>query len=334
MRDLFYYEIRKCMEEIRDFEKDSASDSIAVSMESRKMLIDTVELLLDLSDTSRKEGLLALEERAFKMEAFPGSKYLQKMLMLVVDGTDPEHVQEIILARYFSSNNTGYEALQYLIMMYGVLGIQAGMNPRVLKESLENLLPEEIADEYERLNEEKAMTEKRATESDESDMSMVENLCGEDVISSIQPGDRYYYLVRLVDGLMPELDDRAVQRILRDVKNADLACAMKILGGKARSKIFHNLSQRLAVMIADDMVFMGPVRVRDAGEACRSILLILLKLIEQGEIVCEEDMIVREMATVFQDKEDGENRQTVHESENKLYRLWQEYLDSSNRRVQ
>ena len=267
------------------------------------------------------------------MEEFPGSKYLKKMLMLVVDGTDPEYVEELTLARYFTSTSSGYEALQYLIMMYGVMGIQAGMNPRVLREALENLLPEEVADEYERLKEEEATSEERTTRRDEPDMSMVESLCGEDVTSSVQPGDRYYYLVRLVDGFMPELDDRAVQRILRDVKNADLALAMKIMGGEARRKIFHNLSQRLAVMIAEDMAFMGPVRARDAGEACRNILLTVLKLIGTGEIVCEEDRIVREMANVFLDKEHVENRQTICESENQLHRLWQEYLDSSNRKI-
>ncbi len=331
MRDLFYYEIRKRVEEIRDIENGSTIDSTTGGMESRKMLTDTVELLLDLSETSRKEGLLALEERAFALDEFSGSKYLKKMLMLVVDGTDPEHVEEITLARYFASNSRGYEAFQYLIMMYGVLGIQSGMNPRVLKESLENLLPEEIADEYERLNEAKELTEKQVAKEDEPDMSVVEKLCGGDTIA--QPGDRYYYVVRMVEDLISQLDEQAVQRILQDVKNHDLACAMKILGGGARSIIFRNISKRLAVMIAEDMNYMGPVRVRDAGEACRNILLTLLKLVEQGDIFCEEDLIVREMATVFMEKEDGENRQTIRESEDKLYHLWQEYLDSSNRSI-
>ncbi len=333
MRDLFYYEIRKRVEEIRDIENGSTIDSTTGGMESRKMLTDTVELLLDLSNTSRKKGLLALEERAYKLEKLSGSKYLKKMLMLVVDGTDPEHVEEITLARYFASNSRGYEALQYLIMMYGVLGIQSGMNPRVLKESLENLLPEEISDEYEWLNEAKELTEKQETKEDEPDMSIVEKLCGGDTTSYVQPGDRYYYVVRLVEDLISQLDEQAVQRILQDVKNHDLACAMKILGGEARSKIFRNISKRLAVMIAEDMNYMGPVRVRDAGEACRNILLTLLKLVEQGDIFFEEDVIVREMVTVFMEKEDGENRQTIRESEDKLYHLWQEYLDSSNRSI-
>ena len=137
-----------------------------------------------------------------------------------------------------------------------------------------------------------------------------------------------------LEGYLRRMDNRSIQRMLREVQNNDLGVALKGCQPEMAKVVLENLSKMLRAMILEDMEFMGPVRVRDAGEACRSILLILLKLIEQGEIVCEEDMIVREMATVFQDKEDGENRQTVHESENKLYRLWQEYLDSSNRRVQ
>ena len=59
------------------------------------------------------------------------------------------------------------------------------------------------------------------------------------------------------------LDDRAIQRVLRDVDNNDLAIALKGATEQVQNAIFKNLSQRLASMIKEDMEFMGPVRMKD-----------------------------------------------------------------------
>jgi len=57
------------------------------------------------------------------------------------------------------------------------------------------------------------------------------------------------------------LDDRAIQRVLRDVDNNDLAIALKSANENVQNAIFNNLSKRLASMIKEDMEFMGPVRL-------------------------------------------------------------------------
>ena len=63
------------------------------------------------------------------------------------------------------------------------------------------------------------------------------------------------------------LDDRAIQRVLRDVENSDLAIALKGSTEQVQNAIFNNLSKRLAAMIQEDMEFMGPVRMKDVEEA-------------------------------------------------------------------
>ena len=65
------------------------------------------------------------------------------------------------------------------------------------------------------------------------------------------------------------LDDRAIQRVLRDVDNGDLAIALKGSNEDVQNAIFNNLSKRLAVMIKEDMEFMGPVRMKDVAQCCR-----------------------------------------------------------------
>lgn len=81
------------------------------------------------------------------------------------------------------------------------------------------------------------------------------------------------------------LDDRAIQKCLREVDNATLAKALK--GGEYTviNKITRNMSKRAATMLLEDMEYMGPVRKKDVYEAQEEFIRIVKKLEEKGEIV-------------------------------------------------
>ncbi|MBQ7065643.1 MAG: flagellar motor switch protein FliG [Lachnospiraceae bacterium] len=81
------------------------------------------------------------------------------------------------------------------------------------------------------------------------------------------------------------LDDRAIQRVLRDVDNNDLAIALKGSNEEVQTAIFNNMSKRLSAMIKEDMEFMGPVRMKDVEEAQQKIVNIIRKLEDSAEIV-------------------------------------------------
>ena len=81
------------------------------------------------------------------------------------------------------------------------------------------------------------------------------------------------------------LDDRAIQQVLRNVDNNDLAIALKNANEQVQTAIFDNMSKRLAVMIKEDMEFMGPVRTKDVEEAQQKIVNIIRKLEDSGEII-------------------------------------------------
>ncbi|MFU0826624.1 MAG: flagellar motor switch protein FliG [Lachnoclostridium sp.] len=81
------------------------------------------------------------------------------------------------------------------------------------------------------------------------------------------------------------LDDRSIQRVLREVDNNDLAVALKGAGEEVQNIIFNNMSKRLATMIREDMEFMGPVRLKDVEEAQQKIVNIIRKLEDSGEII-------------------------------------------------
>lgn len=81
------------------------------------------------------------------------------------------------------------------------------------------------------------------------------------------------------------LDDRSIQRVLREVDNNDLGVALKGANEEVQAAIFKNLSSRLASMIKEDMEYMGPVRMKDVEESQQKIVGIIRKLEDSGEII-------------------------------------------------
>jgi len=82
-----------------------------------------------------------------------------------------------------------------------------------------------------------------------------------------------------------KLNNVTIQRVLREINNADLAVALKMAGEDVTRVIFSNISKRLQDMIKDDMEVMGPVRVRDVEEAQQRIVNVIRKLEDEGEII-------------------------------------------------
>lgn len=81
------------------------------------------------------------------------------------------------------------------------------------------------------------------------------------------------------------LDNRAIQTVLREVDNNELAIALKNANEEVQDVIFNNLSSRLAAMIKEDMEYMGPVRLKDVEDAQQKIVNIIRKLEDAGDIV-------------------------------------------------
>lgn len=81
------------------------------------------------------------------------------------------------------------------------------------------------------------------------------------------------------------LDNRSIQRIIREVENNDWGLALKSSSEEVQRTIFSNMSKRMAEMIKEDMDYMGPVRLRDVEEAQQRIVNIIRKLEDAGEII-------------------------------------------------
>lgn len=86
-----------------------------------------------------------------------------------------------------------------------------------------------------------------------------------------------------------QLDDRAVQSILKEVDSKDLATALKGVKSEVQDKIYRNMSERAVNMLKEDMEFMGPVKMRTVEEAQQKIVAAIRRLEESGEIEIGRD---------------------------------------------
>lgn len=82
------------------------------------------------------------------------------------------------------------------------------------------------------------------------------------------------------------LDDRSVQRVLREVDmNEDLPMALKIVSDDVKEKIFKNISKRAAENLTESIEYLGPVRLKDIEETQQKIVNVIRRLEEEGEIL-------------------------------------------------
>jgi flagellar motor switch protein FliG len=92
------------------------------------------------------------------------------------------------------------------------------------------------------------------------------------------------------------LDDRAIQRVLKEVDGKDLALALKTANDDLLARIYKNMSTRAAQTLREDIEVLGPVRVREVGKAQQNVVDVIRTLEENGQIIIarggKEDRIV------------------------------------------
>ncbi len=92
------------------------------------------------------------------------------------------------------------------------------------------------------------------------------------------------------------IDDKGVQRVLREVDKRDLALALKVTDEKVKQKIFKNMSERAAAVVKEELEFMGPVKLKEVEASQMRIVDVIKRLEEQEEIVIggqgKEDIFV------------------------------------------
>ena len=92
------------------------------------------------------------------------------------------------------------------------------------------------------------------------------------------------------------LDDRSMQRLLREVDSKELALALKVASEELKGRIMGVMSQRAVEALKEEMEYLGPVRVRDVEAAQANIVSQVRALEEAGEVVLSagtDDLVIQ-----------------------------------------
>jgi flagellar motor switch protein FliG len=108
------------------------------------------------------------------------------------------------------------------------------------------------------------------------------------VIAKIVSENKQYTLdnfLHVTFDLILKLDDRSLQKVLREIHDYDLAIAIKNENEEIREKVFRNMSKRASLMLKENLEILGPMRAQDIRAAQERILKSIYHLEDVGEIV-------------------------------------------------
>lgn len=198
-----------------------------------------------------------------------------------------EHPQTIALIMANMDAETASLVLSYLAQDLRVdiiqrLAIMETTSPDVVKQVdqvLERRLATLFTQEVEMVGGTKAVAEI---------LNRIDRSTEKEIFEALEPvnpqlAEEIRRLMFTFDDLV-RLDDRSLQRLLKEVEQKDLALALKAAAEPVVNKLFGNLSERAQTMLRQEIDYLGPVRLRDVEGAQGSIVRLVRTLEEAGEI--------------------------------------------------
>ena len=238
-------------------------DRIQCTPSEKKECMALVAEIVSMSNKAKRNGLLSLVHEAEEASHF----LLRKGLQLILEGVNPEIVKKTLQYYILSGKYQGKALLERYLIMEGVIAIQHGITPTVLKELLLSLFGEDnsanAAHEYgdnsrNRLN---------------AFFNKIENYQATTPLSA-----------KLGQAIM-QLNDQSIQKCLKEISTVDLARALKGIEGKAQIKVFKNLPKRSAAILQETVEHLDLMRESEMNDAQEKVLLIISDLQEQDDIL-------------------------------------------------
>ena len=113
----------------------------------------------------------------------------------------------------------------------------------------------------------------------ENEATVIENVRSVDPELAQKIQDQMFVFENLL-----EVEDRAIQLILREIQSESLIIALKGASEEIREKIFKNMSQRASEMLREDLESKGPVKLSEVGTEQKAILKVARRLSDEGQI--------------------------------------------------
>ena len=239
------------------------SERIQCRAAEKKECMALAEEIVSMANKAKRNGLLSLVHEAEEASHF----LLRKGLQLILEGVNPEIVKKTLQYYILSGKYQGKALLERCLIMEGVIAIQHGINPTVIKELLLSLFGEDNSANHEleygdnRVNRLNAFFKK------------IEKYRASTPLSA------------KLGHLIMQLNDQSIQKCLKEISTVDLARALKGIEGKAQIKVFKNLPKRSAAILQETVEHLDLMRESEMNDAQEKIFLIISELEAQGDIL-------------------------------------------------
>jgi len=224
------------------------------------MMLNLYNQLIDFSKIARTKGLLELEEVAVTMNGDVYESYLRKLIMLIVDGTEPDKLEEIGITTIFSGNFDSFDSIICMMCLRGALLIQEGESPYNIGNTLRAFFPPSVIETYHNRMSEDAENRKK------------DILCRIEKIKK-KCDESYYgipYRTRLSEYIM-QRNCKELSNIYYWVKTSEWSQAFWGLSGDAVNHIIDSLDVNDVEQLIDEVEHRASIRLPFAEEMCEVI---------------------------------------------------------------
>ncbi|PYZ98017.1 flagellar motor switch protein FliG [Alteribacter lacisalsi] len=199
-----------------------------------------------------------------------------------------EHPQTIALILSYLESEQAGQVLSSLPQQVQAdvarrIATMEGTNPEIINEVeaiLEKKLSATVTQDYTKAGGIESVVEVLNSVDRTTERTILDSLENRDPVLAEEIKKRMFVFEDIVT-----LDNRSIQRIIRDVENEDLQLSLKVASEEVKETLFGNMSQRMAENFREEMEFLGPVRLKDVEEAQTRIVTVIRHLEETGEIV-------------------------------------------------
>lgn len=105
--------------------------------------------------------------------------------------------------------------------------------------------------------------------------------CNPDLAQSIR--EKMFVFENILD-----MDDRSIQRFIRDCDTKDVVYALKSASAEMKELFFKNMSKRMSDTVRADLEITTNVRLKDVEEAQQRIVNVIRNLEDQGQVVIKK----------------------------------------------
>lgn len=245
----------------------SFNNKIYCGIDEKKECLQLLDLMISLSKKQHKQGLLSLESEINEKTPF----LLQKGLLLMLSGTEPLVLREILNNYISSSNYSGKDFLSAILIKEGILSIQMGEYPWDIREKLIAFLGVDFSNEI----------KQHFGIDNKNDELKTKNF-----IEAIKDKKVYSEATNLLEKTFDKLDKRSIQRSLRELNIVELAVGMQGASGKTQVKIIEGLPKMLILILieAGELLDLNEINIPQIVDAQKGIVEKIKKLRVDGEI--------------------------------------------------